>query len=164
MDFIEHDLKTLMSIMPNPFLQSEVKTLLLQLLRAVAHCHSQWILHRDLKTSNLLINNRGIVKVADFGLARRFGDPVGVGGMTQLVVTLWYRWGNLCDIHFLFSDSSSCRAPEILLGAEVYSTPVDLWSVGCIFAELLLDQPVFQARNETEMISMVREDAVRSEL
>lgn len=92
MDFIEHDLKTLMSIMPNPFLQSEVKTLLLQLLRAVAHCHSQWILHRDLKTSNLLINNRGVVKVADFGLARRFGDPVGVGGMTQLVVTLWYRW------------------------------------------------------------------------
>lgn len=92
MDFIEHDLKTLMCIMPNPFLQSEVKTLLLQLLRAVGHCHSQWILHRDLKTSNLLINNRGIVKVADFGLARRFGDPVGVGGMTQLVVTLWYRW------------------------------------------------------------------------
>lgn len=100
MDFIEHDLKTLMSVMPNPFLQSEVKTLLLQLLRAVAHCHSQWILHRDLKTSNLLINNRGIVKVADFGLARRFGDPVGVGGMTQLVVTLWYRWAT-CGI-FIF--------------------------------------------------------------
>jgi cell division cycle 2-like len=91
MDFIEHDLKTLLSLMPNPFLQSEIKTLIIQLLRAVAHCHSHWILHRDLKTSNLLMNNRGIIKVADFGLARRFGDPVGVGGMTQLVVTLWYR-------------------------------------------------------------------------
>ncbi|CAG7853693.1 Cyclin-dependent kinase 11B; AltName: Full=Cell division cycle 2-like protein kinase 1; Short=CLK-1; AltName: Full=Cell division protein kinase 11B; AltName: Full=Galactosyltransferase-associated protein kinase p58/GTA; AltName: Full=PITSLRE serine/threonine-protein kinase CDC2L1; AltName: Full=p58 CLK-1 [Serendipita indica DSM 11827] len=91
MDFIEHDLKTLLSLMPNPFLQSEIKTLTLQLLRAVAHCHSHWILHRDLKTSNLLMNNRGIIKVADFGLARRFGDPVGIGGMTQLVVTLWYR-------------------------------------------------------------------------
>jgi cell division cycle 2-like len=91
MDFIEHDLKTLLSLMPNPFLQSEIKTLVIQLLRAVAHCHSHWILHRDLKTSNLLMNNRGIIKVADFGLARRFGDPVGVGGMTQLVVTLWYR-------------------------------------------------------------------------
>ena len=91
MDFIEHDLKTLLSTMPSPFLQSEIKTLLYQLLSAVAHCHSQWILHRDLKTSNLLMNNRGILKVADFGLARRYGDPVGVNGLTQLVVTLWYR-------------------------------------------------------------------------
>ena len=92
MDFIEHDLKTLLSVMPSPFLQSEVKTLMLQLLSAVAYCHERWILHRDLKTSNLLMNNRGTIKVADFGLARRYGDPVGVGGLTQLVVTLWYRY------------------------------------------------------------------------
>lgn len=91
MDFIEHDLKTLLTVMPAPFLQSEVKTLMLQLLSAVAYCHERWILHRDLKTSNLLMNNRGTIKVADFGLARRYGDPVGVGGLTQLVVTLWYR-------------------------------------------------------------------------
>lgn len=94
MDFIEHDLKTLLTLMPSPFLQSEIKTLMLQLLSAVAHCHSNWILHRDLKTSNLLMNNRGTIKVADFGLARRYGDPVGVGGLTQLVVTLWYRYVN----------------------------------------------------------------------
>ena len=92
MDFIEHDLKSLLTVMPNTFLQSEIKTLLLQLLSAVAHCHKHWILHRDLKTSNLLMNNRGQIKVADFGLARRYGDPVGVGGLTQLVVTLWYRY------------------------------------------------------------------------
>lgn len=92
MDFIEHDLKSLLSVMPNTFLQSEIKTLLHQLLSAVAHCHKNWILHRDLKTSNLLMNNRGQIKVADFGLARRYGDPVGVGGLTQLVVTLWYRY------------------------------------------------------------------------
>jgi len=91
MDFVEHDLKSLLTLMPSPFLQSEVKTLMLQLLSAVAHCHKHWILHRDLKTSNLLMNNRGTIKVADFGLARRYGDPVGIGGMTQLVVTLWYR-------------------------------------------------------------------------
>lgn len=91
MDFIEHDLKSLLTTMPTPFLQSEVKTLMLQLLSAVNHCHKNWILHRDLKTSNLLMNNRGTIKVADFGLARRFGDPVGLGGLTQLVVTLWYR-------------------------------------------------------------------------
>ncbi|PCH33548.1 Pkinase-domain-containing protein [Wolfiporia cocos MD-104 SS10] len=137
MDFIEHDLKTLLTIMPQPFLQSEIKTLMLQLLSAVAHCHEKWILHRDLKTSNLLMNNRGTIKVADFGLARRYGDPVGVGGLTQLVVTLWYR------------------APEILLGAKEYSTAVDMWSVGCIFAELLLKEPLFQAKGEIELLSMI---------
>ena len=89
MDFIEHDLKTLMSYMETPFLQSEIKTLMRQLLNAVVHCHRNKILHRDLKTSNLLINNRGIIKVADFGLARRYSDPPT--GLTQLVVTLWYR-------------------------------------------------------------------------
>ncbi|KAG6845997.1 hypothetical protein H0H87_011045 [Tephrocybe sp. NHM501043] len=137
MDFIEHDLKSLLTIMPSPFLQSETKTLMLQLLSAVGHCHSNWVLHRDLKTSNLLMNNRGTIKVADFGLARRYGDPVGVGGMTQLVVTLWYR------------------APEILLGATTYSTAIDMWSVGCIFAELLLKEPLFQAKGEIELISMI---------
>ncbi|KAH6917234.1 cmgc/cdk/pitslre protein kinase [Coprinopsis sp. MPI-PUGE-AT-0042] len=137
MDFIEHDLKSLLTMMPSPFLQSEVKTLMLQLLSAVHHCHENWILHRDLKTSNLLMNNRGTIKVADFGLARRYGDPIGLGGLTQLVVTLWYR------------------APEILLGATEYSTAVDMWSVGCIFAELLLKEPLFQAKGELELISMI---------
>lgn len=137
MDFIEHDLKSLLTVMPSPFLQSEIKTLMMQLLSAVNHCHRNWILHRDLKTSNLLMNNRGTIKVADFGLARRYGDPVGVGGMTQLVVTLWYR------------------APEILLGATTYSTAVDMWSVGCIFAELLLKEPLFQAHGELELLSMI---------
>lgn len=89
MDFIEHDLKSLLSTMPTPFLASEIKTLMLQLLSAIALCHDNWIIHRDLKTSNLLMNNRGQIKVADFGLARTYGDPLG--DMTQLVVTLWYR-------------------------------------------------------------------------
>lgn len=137
MDFVEHDLKSLLTLMPSPFLQSEVKTLMLQLLSAVAHCHSHWILHRDLKTSNLLMNNRGTIKVADFGLARRYGDPVGIGGMTQLVVTLWYR------------------APEILLGETTYSTAVDIWSVGCILGELVLKEPMFQAKGEIELLGMI---------
>lgn len=91
MDFIEHDLKALMENMREPFLQSEVKTLMLQLLSATALMHELWIIHRDLKTSNLLMTNRGMMKIADFGLARYFGDPVI--NMTQLVVTLWYRYG-----------------------------------------------------------------------
>lgn len=116
MDFIEHDLKTLLTLMPSPFLQSEIKTLMLQLLSAVAHCHSNWILHRDLKTSNLLMNNRGMIKVADFGLARRYGDPVGVGGLTQLVVTLWYRYVD-SSIDFVLSYTRQ-QYPRNSLGSH----------------------------------------------
>jgi cell division cycle 2-like len=155
MDFIEHDLKTLLTVMPSPFLQSEIKTLMMQLLSAVAHCHSNWILHRDLKTSNLLMNNRGTIKVADFGLARRYGDPVGVGGMTQLVVTLWYRWALQVTMHCIMQLRLNDRAPEILLGAKTYSTAIDMWSVGCIFAELIMKEPLFQAKNEMEILSMI---------
>jgi cell division cycle 2-like protein len=154
MDFIEHDLKTLLTNMPSPFLQSEIKTLMLQLLSAVHHCHSNWILHRDLKTSNLLMNNRGTIKVADFGLARRYGNPVGVGGMTQLVVTLWYRSVASNDFRCLEIDVYA-SAPEILMGAKTYSIAVDMWSVGCIFAELLLKEPLFQAKGELELLSMI---------
>ncbi|WVN88459.1 uncharacterized protein L203_103670 [Cryptococcus depauperatus CBS 7841] len=135
MPFIEHDLKTLLADMPHPFLQSEVKTIMMQLLSAVAHCHANWILHRDLKTSNLLMNNRGRIKVADFGLARKFGDPLG--DMTQLVVTLWYR------------------APELLLGATEYSMAVDMWSIGCIFAELMQAEPLFPGRGEIDQINKI---------
>nr|CAG8627668.1 11675_t:CDS:2 [Entrophospora candida] len=126
MDFVEHDLKSLMEDMQSPFLQSEVKTIMLQLLSAVAMLHDNWIIHRDLKTSNLLLNNRGQIKVADFGLARKYGSPLGP--MTQLVVTLWYR------------------APELLLGTKKYSTAVDMWSVGCIFGELVNKEPLLPGR------------------
>lgn len=159
MDFIEHDLKSLLSLMPTPFLQSEVKTLLHQLISATAHCHANWILHRDLKTSNLLMNNRGMIKVADFGLARKFGDPLG--DMTQLVVTLWYRsvecssdlktWWRVIES----ASASSIRSPELLLGATEYSTAVDMWSIGCIFAELMLKEPLFQGKGEIDQINQV---------
>ncbi|CAD6905059.1 unnamed protein product [Tilletia laevis] len=132
MEFVEHDLKTLLSTMRTPFLQSEIKTLMLQLLSAVSLLHSNWIVHRDLKTSNLLMNNRGMMKLADFGLARMFGDPLS--NMTSLVVTLWYR------------------APELLLGAKEYNTAIDMWSVGCIFGELMLKEPMFTGKNEADQV------------
>ncbi|KAI9673398.1 MAG: hypothetical protein M1817_002860 [Caeruleum heppii] len=137
MDFLEHDLKTLQEDMQEPFLASEIKTLLLQLVSATEHLHSHWILHRDLKTSNLLMNNRGQMKVADFGMARYFGDPPPK--MTQLVVTLWYR------------------APELLLGAEKYGKEVDMWSIGCIFGELLTKEPLLQGKNEVDQLSKIFE-------
>lgn len=135
MDFIEHDLKSLLANMPSPFLASEIKTLVLQLLSAIALCHDNWIVHRDLKTSNLLMNNRGQMKVADFGLARTYGEPLG--DMTQLVVTLWYR------------------SPELLLGATEYSTAVDMWSIGCIFGELILKEPLLPGKGQIDQIAKV---------
>jgi cell division cycle 2-like protein len=123
--------------MPEPFLPSETKTLLHQLASGVHYLHTNWILHRDLKTSNLLLNNRGVLKIADFGMARYFGDPPPK--MTQLVVTLWYR------------------APELLLGAERYGTAVDMWSVGCIFGELLTREPLLQGKNEVDELSKIFE-------
>lgn len=132
-EFIEHDLRTLITNLESPFTLSEIKSLIQQLLKAITTLHSQWIIHRDIKTSNLLINNRGILKLADFGLAR-FCD----GKMTQLVVTLWYR------------------APELLFGNnDDYDTAVDMWSVGCVMAELLLQQPLFPGANETEQVHLV---------
>jgi len=135
MDFLEHDLKTLQEDMLDAFSPSEIKTLILQLTGAVKYLHSNWILHRDLKTSNLLMNNRGQMKVADFGMARYYGDPPPK--LTQLVVTLWYR------------------APELLLGAEKYGAEIDLWSVGCIFGELLTKQPLLQGKNEVDQLAKV---------
>ncbi|KAK2738403.1 hypothetical protein FQN57_007080 [Myotisia sp. PD_48] len=135
MDFIEHDLKTLLDDMRDPFLPSETKTLLLQVIGAAEFLHSHWIMHRDLKTSNLLMNNRGEIKLADFGMARYYGDPAPK--LTQLVVTLWYR------------------APELLLGANKYGTEIDIWSIGCIFGELLTKVPLLRGKNEVEQLSEV---------
>lgn len=138
LEFLEHDLKSILEDMPQPFLASEVKTLLLQLASGVAYLHDQWVLHRDLKTSNLLLSNRGQLKIADFGMARYFGDPAPAK-LTQLVVTLWYR------------------APELLLGAASYGEAVDMWSVGCIFGELLTREPLLQGRNEVDELTKIFE-------
>ncbi|KAI5286862.1 hypothetical protein KEM54_006449 [Ascosphaera aggregata] len=135
MDFIEHDLKILLEDMQEPFLPSEVKTILRQIIAGTDYLHSHWIMHRDLKTSNILLNNRGEVKLADFGMARYFGDPPPQ--LTKLVVTLWYR------------------APELLLGEGRYGPEIDMWSIGCIFAELLLKEPLLQARNEAEQLRRI---------
>eukprot|EP00268_Persea_americana_P004512 TRINITY_DN1143_c0_g1_i8.p1 TRINITY_DN1143_c0_g1~~TRINITY_DN1143_c0_g1_i8.p1 ORF type:complete len:801 (+),score=194.10 TRINITY_DN1143_c0_g1_i8:811-3213(+) len=135
MEYMEHDLKGLMETMKQPFSQSEVKCLMLQLLEGVKYLHDNWVLHRDLKTSNLLLNNRGELKICDFGLSRQYGSPLKP--YTHLVVTLWYR------------------APELLLGAKQYSTAIDMWSLGCIMAELLAKEPLFSGKTEFDQLDKI---------
>lgn len=134
MDYMDRDLKSLMQAMKRPFKMAEVKLLMLQLISAVAHLHNNWILHRDLKTSNLLIH-KGVLKLGDFGLAREYGSPLKQ--YTNKVVTLWYR------------------APELLLQTGKYSTPIDVWSIGCIFGELLLRKPLFPGQSEMQQIDLI---------
>lgn len=115
-EYLENDLKKYMKSMNGRLTPGTIKNFAYQLVRGVEFCHSSRIIHRDLKPQNLLIDKDGNVKLADFGLARAFGLPVKT--YTHEVVTLWYR------------------APEILLGAKEYSTPIDIWSIGCIYAEM----------------------------
>ncbi|CAK7336660.1 unnamed protein product [Dovyalis caffra] len=135
MEYMEHDLKGLMQAIKQPFSTSEVKCLMLQLLQGVKYLHDNWVLHRDLKTSNLLLNNQGELKVCDFGMSRQYGSPWKP--YTSLVVTLWYR------------------APELLLGAKQYSTAVDMWSVGCIMAEMLTKEPLFTGKREIDQLDKI---------
>jgi cyclin-dependent kinase len=110
----------------------QVKKFTYQLLSGIRYCHAHRVLHRDLKPQNLLIDKEGNLKIGDFGLARAFGVPLRT--YTHEVVTLWYR------------------APEILLGGRQYSTGVDMWSVGCIFAEMATRKPLFPGDSEIDEI------------
>ncbi|CAK5072830.1 unnamed protein product [Meloidogyne enterolobii] len=138
MEYVEHDLKSLIELMKSrqkKWTIPQVKTLLQQLLSGIEHMHDQYVIHRDLKTSNLLLSHRGILKICDFGLAREFGDPLKP--YTPIVVTLWYR------------------SPELLLGCKLYSTPVDMWSIGCIFGELLKMATLFAGRTEIDQMQKI---------
>lgn len=117
------------------FTLGECKEIIRQVLSAVDHLHTHCIVHRDLKSSNLLISNRGIVQVADFGLARRLGPHAEQ--LTPVVVTLWYR------------------APELLLGSKSYTSSIDMWSVGCILAELLLGRPLLPGKTELDQLDCI---------
>ncbi|OMJ86460.1 hypothetical protein SteCoe_12041 [Stentor coeruleus] len=130
-EYLEKDLRNFIES-TKEIPENLIKKFLVQILTAVSHCHQHRILHRDLKPQNLLINNRQIIKLADFGLARSFCLPMKT--YTHEVVTLWYR------------------APEILMGTKKYSTPIDIWSIGCIFAELATGKPIFAGDSEIDQL------------
>jgi cyclin-dependent kinase 1 len=125
--------KYLDKIEPSTYMDPKlVKSYLYQINEAILFCHQRRVLHRDMKPQNLLITRDGTIKVADFGLGRAFGVPVRV--YTHEVVTLWYR------------------APEVLLGSSRYSCPIDIWSLGCIFAEMATKRPLFQGDSEIDQL------------
>nr|XP_012309104.1 cyclin-dependent kinase 3 [Aotus nancymaae] len=132
-EFLSQDLKKYMDSAPGSELPMHlIKSYLFQLLQGVSFCHSHRVIHRDLKPQNLLINELGAIKLADFGLARAFGVPLRT--YTHEVVTLWYR------------------APEILLGSKFYTTAVDIWSIGCIFAEMVTRKALFPGDSEIDQL------------
>ena len=131
-EFMDYDLKKFLDMNGGPLPPQLVKSYLYQITSAIRYCHSKRILHRDLKPQNLLIDKNGVIKLADFGLARAFGVPIKT--LTHEVLTLWYR------------------APEILLGQKEYSTPVDIWSLGLIFFEMAHRKPLFAGDSEIDQI------------
>lgn len=136
-DFMDGDLKKYMDTNGDRgALRPElIKSFMYQLLKGIDFCHKNKVLHRDLKPQNLLINHLGQLKLGDFGLARAFGIPVNT--FSNEVVTLWYR------------------APDVLLGSRTYNTSIDIWSAGCIMAEMFTGRPLFPGTTNEDQITRI---------
>lgn len=134
LEFLPCDLEALIKNNNIIFKPQDVKAWLLMTIRGVNYCHRFFILHRDLKPSNLLLASDGQLKIADFGLARTFGNPSD--DLTLNVVTRWYR------------------APELLFGAKHYTNNIDTWSIGLIFAELLLRTPYLPGKDDLDQLDL----------
>jgi len=135
LEFLDTDLEMIIKDRSLVFLPADIKSWMAMTFRGLEFCHRNFILHRDLKPNNLLIASDGQLKIADFGLARDAADP-GYK-MTCQVITRWYR------------------PPELLFGCRYYSTAVDIWSVGCIFAELMLRTPYLPGESDMDQLKTI---------
>lgn len=135
-EYMDHDLTGVLSQTQFSFSEANLKSLCSQMLAGLAYLHRKGVIHRDIKGSNILINNRGELKLADFGLAR-FYQKRRRSDYTNRVITLWYR------------------PPELLFGATVYGPEVDMWSAGCIMLELFTKKPVFQGNDEIHQLDVI---------
>ena len=135
-EYMEHDLSTLIY---NNFCyeKSQIKLIMYQLLNGLKYLHANNVLHRDLKPANILINNKGVVKIGDFGLARIFSEISKNKRYTNRVVSRWYR------------------APELLLGDTSYGSAIDVWSMGCVFWEILTGEHLFMGNDEKEVFAQI---------
>lgn len=134
-EYLERDLKQYMDDCGAILAINNVKLFLFQMLRGLSYCHARRVLHRDLKPQNLLINEKGELKLADFGLARAKSVPTKT--YSNEVVTLWYR------------------PPDVLLGSTEYSTPIDMWGVGCIFYEMSSGRPLFPGSTVEDELHLI---------
>ncbi|KAH9284611.1 Cyclin-dependent kinase 20 [Echinococcus granulosus] len=135
-DYMVTDLSEILRSIESPLCEGKIKAYMVMLLSGVGFLHSNSIMHRDLKPANLLIDSKGVLKIADFGLARLFLSSENKLYSHQ-VATRWYR------------------APELLYGAKRYTESVDLWAVGCILGELLNNSPLFPGDNDIEQLWFV---------
>ncbi|KPM12025.1 serine/threonine-protein kinase NLK-like protein [Sarcoptes scabiei] len=134
-ELMESDLHKII-VSSQPLTPDHIKVFLYQMLRGLKYLHSAKILHRDIKPGNLLVNSNCLLKICDFGLAR-VEENDRSRRMTQEVVTQYYR------------------APELLMGAKYYNESIDMWSVGCIFAELLGRRILFQAQTPIQQLELI---------
>ncbi|XP_021936620.1 cyclin-dependent kinase 7 isoform X1 [Zootermopsis nevadensis] len=134
-DFMDTDLEVIIKDNNIVLTPANIKAYLLMTLQGLEYLHINWILHRDLKPNNLLVNSNGVLKIGDFGLAKFHGSPSRV--YTHQVVTRWYR------------------APELLFGARMYGAGIDMWAIGCILAELLLRVPFLPGDSDLDQLTRI---------
>lgn len=136
-EFMETDLEVIVKDLSLVLSAPHIKSFILMTLQGLEYLHQHWILHRDMKPNNLLLDPNGVLKIGDFGLAKTFGSPNRM--YTHQVVTRWYR------------------CPELLFGAKNYGVGVDMWAVGCILAELLLRVPFLPGESDLGQLSKIFE-------